>query len=117
VYKRYADQTGLRSTVTAGSQVDAVAFQDACASKSIVVVGNRGGTTGAVNVVVKNMPGWLQSSGTVKVIVERMPAGNASVTAPTVVSSSPVMVTCNAVTVTLDWSNAQDGYAITLTPS
>jgi len=117
VYERYADQTGLRSTVTAGSQVDAVAFQDACASKSIVVVGNRGGTTGAVNVVVKNMPGWLQSSGAVKVIVERMPAGNASVTAPTVVSSSPSRVTCNAVTVTLDWSNAQDGYAITFTPS
>jgi hypothetical protein len=117
VYKRYADQTGLRSTVTAGSQVDAVAFQDACASKSIIVVGNRGGTTGSVNVVIKNMPAWQESSGSVKVLVERMPAGTASVTAPTVVSSSPAMVTCNAITVTLNWSNAQDGYAITLTPS
>src|SRR5438045_1562309 len=60
VYERYADQTGLRSAVTAGSQVDAVAFQDACASKSIILVGNKGGTTGSVNVVVKNMPGWLE---------------------------------------------------------
>ena len=29
VYKRYADQTGLRTSVTAGTQVDAVAYQDA----------------------------------------------------------------------------------------
>jgi hypothetical protein len=49
VYKRYADQTGLRTTVTAGTQVDAVAYQDACAAKSIIVVGNKGGVTGAVN--------------------------------------------------------------------
>jgi hypothetical protein len=117
VYKRYADQTGLRSAVTAGSQVDAVAFQDACKTKSIILVGNRGGTTGSVNVVVKNMPGWLQSSGATKVLLEKMPAGAAAVTAPTVVSSTSVTVTCNSMTATIDWSNAQDGYAITLTPS
>jgi hypothetical protein len=117
VYKRYADQTGLRSAVTAGSQVDAVAFQDADKTQSIIVVGNRGGTTGSVNVVVQNMPGWLQSSGTAKVLLERMPTGTAAVTAPTVVSTAPVTVTCNSITVTIDWSNAQDGYAVTLTPS
>jgi hypothetical protein len=117
VYKRYADQAGLRSAVTAGSQVDAVAFQDADKAKSIIVVGNRGGTTGSVNVVVKNMPGWLQSAGTTKVLLERMPTGTAAVTAPTVVSSTPVTVSCNAITVIIDWSNAQDGYAVTLTPS
>jgi hypothetical protein len=26
-------------------------------------------------------------------------------------------VSCNAITVIIDWSNAQDGYAVTLTPS
>jgi hypothetical protein len=46
-----------------------------------------------------------------------MPAGNAAIAAPTVVSSSLATVTCNALVVTIDWSNAQDGYAITLTPS
>jgi hypothetical protein len=70
-----------------------------------------------VNVVVKNMPGWLQSAGTTKVLLERMPTGTAAVTAPTVVSSTPVTVSCNAITVIIDWSNAQDGYAVTLTPS
>lgn len=117
VYKRYADQTGLRSAVTPGSQVDAVAFQDADKTQSIIVVGNRGGTTGSVNVVVKNMPGWLESGGTAKVLLERMPTGTAAVTAPTVVSDAPVTVTCDSITVTIDWSNAQDSYAVTLTPS
>jgi hypothetical protein len=116
VYKRYADQRGLRSAVTPGSQVDAVAFQDACGAKSIILVGNRGGTTGSVNVVVKNMPAWLQSSGTTKVLLERMPTGVAAVTAPTV-SSNSVTVTCSSTTITIDWSNAQDGYAITLAGS
>jgi hypothetical protein len=115
VYKRYADQTGLRAAVTAGSQVDAVAFQDEGKTESIIVVGNRGGTTGSVNVVVKNMPSWLQSGGTVKVLLERMPTGAAAVTAPTLVSSAPVTATCSSVTVTIDWSNAQDAYAVTLT--
>jgi hypothetical protein len=117
VYKRYADQTGLRCAVMAGSQVDAVAFQDADKTKSIILVGNRGGTTGSVNVVVRNIPEWLQSGGTVKVLLERMPTGAAAATAPTVVSNAMVTVTCDSITVTIDWSNAQDGYTVTLTRS
>ena len=61
---------------------------------------------------VQNMPAWLQSGGTAKVLLERMPGGAAAVTAPTMVSSAPVTATCNSITVTIDWSNAQDGYAI-----
>ncbi len=117
IYKRYADQTGMSTAVTAGSQVDAVAYQDPDAAKAIVVVGNRGGTTGAVNVVVKNVPPWLQNASTTKVLVERMPNGTAAVTAPTVVSSANTTVTCNAFTVTIDWATAADGYVVTLTPS
>ena len=116
VYKRYADQTGLRTTVTAGSQVDAVAYQEEANTKAIAVVGNHGGTTGAVNVVIKNIPGWLQSGGMTKVLVERMADGSAALTAPQMVSEMAVTVTCNGATVTLDWSKATDAYAVTLTP-
>ena len=116
IYKRYADQTGLRTSVTAGMQVDAVAYQDACAAKSIVVVGNRGGVTGAVNVVIKNIPGWLQTGGSTKVLLEKMPTGKAALSAPTVVSSVAVSVTCNALTVSIDWTTAADGYVVTLSP-
>jgi len=116
IYKRYADQTGLRTSVTAGTQVDAVAYQDACAAKSIIVVGNRGGTTGAVNVVIKNIPGWLQTGGSTKVLLEKMPTGKAALSAPMAVSNTAVTVTCNAMTVVIDWTTAADGYVITLTP-
>ncbi len=116
VYKRYADQTGLRTTVTAGTQVDAVAYQDACAAKSIIVVGNKGGVTGAVNVVIKNIPAWLQSGGSTKVLLEKMPTGNAALTAPVVVTNAAATVTCNAMTVTIDWTTATDGYVVTLSP-
>jgi len=117
IYKRYADQTGLRINATAGSQVDAVGYQDASAGKSIIVVGNKGGVTGSVNVVIKNVPSWLQSTGSMKVVVEKMPSGNAALNTPVVVSSARVPVTCNAMTVTLDWANATDGYVLTLSPN
>lgn len=116
IYKRYADQSGARTTSTAGSNVDAVGYQDADKAQAIIVVGNKGATTGSVNVVIKNMPAWLQNNGTTKVLLERMPSGNTAATAPTTVSSAAAPVTCNALTVTIDWASAADGYAITLKP-
>ncbi len=116
IYRRYADQTGTRVSVTAGTQVDAVAYQDACAAKSIVVVGNKGGATGSVNVVIKNIPAWLQSGGSTKVLLERMPAGTAALSAPAVVSNAAATVTCNSTVVTINWTTATDGYVVTLTP-
>jgi hypothetical protein len=116
IYKRYADQTGLRSRVTAGMHTDAVAYQDASAAKAIVVVGNDGAVTGSVNVTFQNIPAWLQSEGTTKVLVETMPTGNAALTAPSVVSSAAAPVTCNAMTVKINWTTATDGYVVTLTP-
>jgi len=116
IYKRYADQTGSRISVTAGTQVDAVAYQDACTAKAIIVVGNKGGVTGAVNVVIKNIPSWLQTGGSTKVLVERMPAGTAALTTPAVVSNAAATVDCNSAVVTIDWATATDGYVVTLSP-
>jgi hypothetical protein len=50
------------------------------------------------------------------VLLEKMPTGEAAVTAPTVVSNAAATVTCNALTVTINWATATDGYAVTLTP-
>jgi hypothetical protein len=116
IYKRYADQTGLRTSVTAGSQVDAVAFQDSSAVKSIIVVGNKGGVTGTINVVLTNIPSWLQNNSTINVLVEKMPSGNTTfVSAPTTVSNGSVAVSGNSATIAINWSTATDGYALTLT--
>ncbi len=115
VYRRYAQQTGLRARVTPGSQLDAVAYEDAGEAKSIIVVGNRGGTTGSVNVVVEHVPSWLQLNGATKVVLERMPDGAGASAAPTVVSSASAEVSCDRLNVPIDWNDARDGYAITLT--
>ena len=49
-------------------------------------------------------------------LVERMPAGSTPVPAPTVVSRKSYAVRDNALTVAIDWNNAEDGYVLTLTP-
>ena len=116
IYKRYADQTGSRISVTAGTQVDAVAYQDACAAKSIIVVGNKGGVTGSVNVVIKNIPTWLQTGGSTTILLERMPTGDAALTAPAVVSNAAATVNCNSTVVTINWATSTDGYVVTLSP-
>jgi hypothetical protein len=97
--------------------VDAVGYQDMAAAKSIIVVGNRGGSTGAVNVVIKNVPSWLQVGGAAKVLLEKMPTGTGASSGPTVVSNASATVTCNTLIVTLDWAVATDGYALTLSPN
>jgi|GEM_PF-876455 len=117
IYKRYADQTGLRIHATPGSEMDAVGYQDAAARKSIIVIGNRGGVAGSVNVIFRNVPAWLQDGGSAKVVVEKMPAGNGALAAPIVVSSKQVPIACGTMTVTLDWATATDGYVLTLSPN
>jgi hypothetical protein len=62
------------------------------------------------------MPSWLQSGGSTKVLLEKMPTGESAVTAPTVVSGASAIVTCNALTVTINWGTSTDGYVVTLTP-
>ncbi len=118
IYKRYADQTGQRTSVTPSSnnQIDAISFIDSAASKSIIVVGNKGGATGNINVQINGIPAYLQNGGQTRVLLERMPAGSSYVSAPTVVSNTSMTVSNNSLTVVINWSNAQDGYTLTLTP-
>jgi hypothetical protein len=115
IYKRYADQTGLQATVTAGAQADAVAYLDSAARKSIIVVGNKGSVTGTVSVKITNIPADLQAGGSAQVLIENMPDGTTAVSAPTVVSNVAMTMTGNALTVPLSWTKAADGYAVTLT--
>jgi hypothetical protein len=118
IYKRYGDQTGQRASVTPSSnnQIDAVAFTDSAASKSIIVVGNKGGTTGNINVQINGIPAYLQNGGQTRVLMERMPAGTSVVSAPTVVSNNSMVVSGSSLTVVINWANTQDGYVLTLTP-
>jgi hypothetical protein len=117
VYKRYADQTGLRTSITPGGSHDGTVFQDSGARRSIAVLGSRAnGAQGAVAVRYNRVPSFLIANGSVNVVVERMPSTNAFVSAPTVVSSSRVAVSGGSLVVTINWTNFNDAYAITLTP-
>jgi hypothetical protein len=117
VYQRYASQTGLRTSITAGSSHDGTVFQDSSARRSVAVLGAKAGaSTGSITVTYNNIPSWLISNGSVNVLVERMPSTNAYVSAPTTVSNGAVTVSGNSITVTINWTNALDAYALTLTP-
>jgi len=117
VYKRYGDQTGLRTDIQHSASIDGIVFQDASAERSISVLGKRvNGGTGIVTVRFNNVPAFLRSSAnTTRVLLERMPSTNAFVSAPTQVSNSQVAVVGNSIVVSINWSNALDAYAITLT--
>ncbi|HEU4323627.1 MAG TPA: RICIN domain-containing protein [Roseiflexaceae bacterium] len=118
VYKRYADQTGVRTNITPSASVDGVVFQDAAARKSITLLGKKvGGGTGTVTAQFTNVPAFLAAGGQVNVLVERMPSTNAAVGAPTVVFNGPVQLNGSSLTVAIDWNNALDAYAVTLTPA
>jgi len=117
VYKRYADQTGVRTSIAPGGSHDGTVFQDSAARRSIAVLGARAnGAQGAVAVRYNRTPGFLVTSGSVHVLIERMPSTNALVSAPTVVSDSRVTVTGGSFAISINWANFNDAYAITLTP-
>jgi hypothetical protein len=117
VYERYAQETGQLSELTPSTHIDGTVALDSSAKKSVAVIGNEnGGPTGNINVTYVNIPSWLVSNGATNVLVERMPKTDAYVSAPTVVSNSAITVSGNSITVTIDWTNALDAYAITLTP-
>ena len=117
VYKRYADQSGQRTNITPGSSHDGIVFQDSGARRSLAVYGARaGGAQGTIDIRYNNIPSWLPTNGSVNVRVERMPSTNAFVSAPTVVSNGRRTVSGNSLLVTVNWTNANDAYAITLTP-
>jgi hypothetical protein len=117
VYRRYAEQTGQRTNIAPGSSHDGIVFQDSGARRSLAVFGARtGGAQGAIDIRYNNIPSWLTANGSVNVRVERMPSTNAFVSAPTVVSNNRMTVSGNSILVTINWTNANDAYAITLTP-
>jgi hypothetical protein len=118
VVQRYGEETGLKTELLPSGQFDGTVYQDSSAKKSIAVIGNNqdGGAAGNVSVTYLNIPSWLVSGGKTNVLVERLPQTDAFVSAPTTVSNSTVTVSGNSITVTIDWTNSEDAYAITLTP-
>ncbi|MFI6791426.1 hypothetical protein ACIBG4_29260 [Nonomuraea sp. NPDC050383] len=119
VYKRYAEQSGVRAGLTPGAAEarDGVVFQDPAARRSIAVLGaTPAAEPGHVAVRYDDVPPYLLRGGSTNIRVERLPATGSHVGAPVTVSDSRAEVGGGSVTVTIDWADPLDAYAVTLTP-
>ncbi|MER7837760.1 RICIN domain-containing protein [Streptomyces sp. NPDC096040] len=117
MYRYYGSQTGNIVNLVPGSATDGLATKDNTAKNAKVLLGSNGNTG---NVTV-NLTGLgttsVVESGKVRAVVQRVPYNNgAAVAGPETISDTTLTVSNNAASVSLPWSNAKDGYTVTLLP-
>ncbi|MGW2817352.1 RICIN domain-containing protein [Streptomyces sp. NPDC001415] len=117
MYRYYGSQTGSIVNLIPGTNTDGLATKDNTAKNAKVLLGSNGNTG---NVTVK-LTGLGTTSvvegGKVRAVVQRVPHNNgAAVAGPETISDTTLTVSDNAASVSLPWSNAKDGYTVTLLP-
>src|SRR5436190_168255 len=107
--------TGTRVTVSPSGNLEGFATRDSGTAK--VLLGNRG-TTGTVGVVLNRLDATsVVRNNQMRVVVQRVPYnGGAAVSGPVTVSDQTMTVSGNTATVNVNWTDAHDGYTITLLP-
>jgi len=116
MYDFYGSMTGNLVSTTPSTDLEAVASKNTGIVK--VLLGNHG-TTGTMTVNINRLDtvSGLISGGHVRVILQRVPDNNGgAVTGPVTVSDTTVTVNNNAIAVSVPWTNAKDGYTITIEP-
>ncbi|MFE5584022.1 RICIN domain-containing protein [Kitasatospora sp. NPDC056531] len=115
MYRYYGSQTGNIVNLVPGNGIDGLAAKDNTAGNAKILLGSNGNTG---NVTV-NLTGLGTTSvvqnGRVRAVLQRVPDGNA-VTGPVTVSDTNLTVGNNAASVTVPYTNAKDGYTLTLLP-
>jgi hypothetical protein len=117
--RAYADMTG--SLVSTSGQVGSTAIsaaQDSSARRSVTIVGDDNGFTGAASVTYSGLASvpWLASNGSVNVTVERIP-DQYPLSSPQVVFDQNVSASSGSITVPFTFQAAHDAFAIYLTPA
>jgi hypothetical protein len=117
--RAYADMTG--SLVSTSGQVGSTAIsaaEDSSKKRAVAIVGDSNGYTGSAPVTFSGLSSvpWLQSGGSVNVVVERIP-DQYPLTAPQVVLSQSMSASSGSITVPLTFQASHDAFAIYLTPS
>jgi hypothetical protein len=121
VYKRYADITGklINTTPTEGNGVAAVAGIDKPDGKARILLGAIGAeNVGNVGVEIKgfNNTGFLVKDGKVKATIEKISHNDGKpVEIPEEVLDEYLTIEADKLEINLDWGNASNAYAITLT--
>ncbi|GGG83145.1 hypothetical protein GCM10010918_45870 [Paenibacillus radicis (ex Gao et al. 2016)] len=118
-YKSYADMTGTLVATVPSAKIDGVASKDAAQQSARILLGNKGGYIGNVDVSINqlNSASYLVgANGKVRVSVSRIHNVD-PVTAPDVVQVFDATVTNQSILVSIPWLYAMDAYSITLSPS
>jgi hypothetical protein len=118
VMRSYADLTG--TLVDTSRQVGSTAISasvDSAAKRAVAVIGDSNGFTGGVTVNVNGLSSqpWLSGSGSVRVVVHRIPE-QASLASPQVVFNQDISASSGALSVPLTFQASHDAFAIYLTP-
>ncbi|MEU8694096.1 RICIN domain-containing protein [Streptomyces sp. NPDC048665] len=117
MYRYYGSQTGNIVNLTPGTNTDGLATKDNTAKNAKILLGSNGNTGNlTVNLTGLNTTSMVES-GKVRAVVQRVPYnGGAAVTGPETISDTTLSVSNNAASVNIPWSNAKDGYTVTLFP-
>ncbi|MGW2830901.1 RICIN domain-containing protein [Streptomyces sp. NPDC001286] len=117
MYRYYGSQSGNIVRLTPGSGIDGLATKDNTAKNTKLLLGSNG-NTGNVTVGLTGLDTTsVVESGKVRAVVQRVPYNSgAAVAGPETVSDAVLSVSNNAASVSIPWSNAKDGYTVTLLP-
>ncbi|MDQ0595700.1 hypothetical protein QF037_000045 [Streptomyces canus] len=115
MYRYYGSQTGNVVNLVPGTNTDGFATKDNTAKNAKILIGSNG-NTGNVTVNLNRLDTTsVVENGQVRAVVQRVPNGNAAA-GPITVSDTTLTVSNNAASVTVPYTNAKDGYTITLLP-
>jgi hypothetical protein len=116
--RTYADLTG--TLVTTSGQVGSTAIsaaEDSGNRRAVAILGDQNGFTGDVTVTFSGLSSvpWLAGSGSVNVVVDRIP-DQSPLSSPQVVVNRAVSVSGGSLAVTFTFQAAHDAFAVYLTP-
>ncbi|MEH0581550.1 RICIN domain-containing protein [Streptomyces sp. B21-108] len=116
-YRYYGSQTGAIVNLVPGAGTDGLATKDNAAKNAKILLGSSGNTgTVTVHLTGLNTTSVVENSR-VRAVVQRVPYDNgAAVAGPETVSDTTLTVSGNTASLSVPWSNAKDGYTVTLLP-
>ncbi|WP_217210773.1 RICIN domain-containing protein [Streptomyces sp. AC550_RSS872] len=117
LYRYYGSQTGNIVNFTPGTNTDGLATKDNSARNAKILLGSNG-NTGNVTVNLNRLDtASVVENGRVRAIVQRIPNnGGGAVTGPVTVADQTLTVSNNSASVSVPWTDAADGYTVTLLP-
>ncbi|MEU1274281.1 RICIN domain-containing protein [Streptomyces sp. NPDC005799] len=117
MYRYYGSQSGNIVNYVPGSGIDGLATKDNTVKNAKILLGSSGNTGNVtVNLTGLNTTSVVEN-GQVRAIVQRVPYNNgAAVAGPVTVSDTTLTISNNAASVSVPFSNAKDGYTVTLLP-